>query len=131
MRTWEVGGALLSSVLFAWGGLIAQATPSTGGGPNVEAWIGTGGSLGILGSLLYYLITKHNPRQEERMDKLVSENQKALSDTQKQHTEVLDKAYATFRAEVAELRTHNDRNIGKLCDTVDKLTDSCNLKPKQ
>jgi hypothetical protein len=113
MKGWEVVSALVSSALFAWGGLIAQANPAVGveHGPNVEAWVGTGGSLGILGALLYYLITKHNPRQDERYDKLIADNAAALG-------RATDKFHDTLNT----ISNDNNKNIDKLVESVNALT---------
>lgn len=114
MKTWEVVSALASSGLFAWGGLLAQAAPVTTGGPNVEAWIGTGGSLGILGSLLYYLVTKHNPRQDERYDKLVADNSSALKTAQSEHSETMKQALMVFKSEMESQRVHHEKTFERI-----------------
>jgi hypothetical protein len=130
MRTWEVICTLASAGLFMGGSLVAQATAVTPAGPHgtsIEGLIGTGGALSILGALLYYLITKHNPRQDERYDKMVSGHTTAMTTITETHAENLNKAFDTFRTEMGTLRDHNDKNIDKLVQTVNTLATNCKI----
>jgi hypothetical protein len=102
---------------------VAGAGTPTTPGSSLEGMIGTAGSLSILGALLYYLITKHNPRQDERYDAMVKGHSDKMEAVTIAHTENLDKAFTTFRTEMAEQRVHNEKSVERLCESISHLAD--------
>ena len=88
-------GALLSLIQ---GAVVAQetASPVRMGSPALSGWDAMLGTLGVTGALVWYLwytSSKAFPRREQQ-----------------------------FREEAAAERTHHEAQVGRVCESLDRLT---------
>lgn len=132
MRTWEYATTIAGTMLFAGASLVAQVTPPTPGSGdfgNLPSVIGTGGALSLASWLIWHMVTKMLPRQDERLDLALKASRDDHTLARQDYLKEASVARGEYLKQIDAQRDLVQTTMDRLADSVEALTASIKSKP--
>ncbi len=128
MRTWEYATTIAGTMLFAGASLVAQATPATNS-VDIPGVIGTGGALSLASWLIWHMVSKMLPRQDERLDAALRSSRDDHTLARQDYLKEAASARTEYLKQIDATRELVSVTMDRLADSVEALTASIKGKP--